>query len=187
MHHELHCSNLQLIKATSRCSWFPAYIYTYVEAGASSTHRNNTVLLPLCLLLWICILLSIYFQGKWSLCMSLPFSSPGKHPIFICQINQASEMKAGHLPRPLENSLKQMPPCFTDGTSDITACPSFTSIHSYTCLSWIFYWQCFYPFNRRLRLKLADTIASLSKNKAVPSSLGLLGLCTSQHWELSPL
>lgn len=33
MHHELHCSNLQLIKATSRCSWFPAYIYIQLCKG----------------------------------------------------------------------------------------------------------------------------------------------------------
>lgn len=52
--------------------------------------------------------------------------------------------KQSFRPWTLENSSKQMPPCFPDDISDCTACPSFSDIYSYMWLSWIFYSQSFY-------------------------------------------
>lgn len=43
--------------------------------------------------------------------------------------------KQSFRPRTLENSSKQMPPCFPDDTSDRTACPLFSDIYSYMWLS----------------------------------------------------
>lgn len=78
--------------------------------------------------------------------------------LLICQINHTMEMKAESQHRAVENTSKQMSPCFPDDNSDrITqhGSPFLTSTATHVCYE--YFTQLFYTFNWRSWFKRADS------------------------------